>query len=431
MALVDARGFQLSPNVVGSFGQGVNVKGEMQRQQLEQQQALAQQQQAQAALDKQARLQGILGRLGAGQQPQAPGAQPAQALPQLGQQGAQPAQPAQLGAQQVPGAQPAQLGAQQAPQIPFGNPRAMAELAIQFPEEFEKINVNLGLITQQQKDEAADFSFRLRGTPFDQRGALIDQREASVRARGGDPTNTASLRDMPEEAQNQALELTQIAALSGTERQKVATGDRDFGLEQQKFGLSQQEFGLAKKLAASTIAERAKPTEATAGQKEFDDLTKGLTVEQKNQARLIKLGLSPRAVGSAIQTISEQGLAEVIGDVEAIINERKKFGELTGASRAKSIDSGFETIRKIDKNVLNLDRAISAVEAGAGTGVIERRFPSIKAASVLLDNIQGELALDVIGAVTFGALSSRRRRSSLRARTTTTSCSTPTAVSTA
>jgi len=124
-----------------------------------------------------------------------------------------------------------------------------------------------------------------------------------------------------------------------------------------------------------------------------------------NLIKLYRCSLSPRAVGNAIQTISAQGLAEQIGDVKAIIKEREEFGKLTGASRSKSIDAGFETIRKIDQNVINLDRAIAAVEAGAGTGAIERRFPSIKAASVQLDQIQGELALDVVGAVTFGALS--------------------------
>lgn len=148
-----------------------------------------------------------------------------------------------------------------------------------------------------------------------------------------------------------------------------------------------------------------KPKDKTAKQKEFESLTKGLPEEEKQEARLIALGLSPRAVGSAIQTISTQGIAEQIGDAEATIKERAKFGELTGSSRSKAIDSGFATIAKIDKNVLNLDKAIAAVEAGAGTGVIERRFPSFKAASVALDQIQGELALDVIGSVTFGALS--------------------------
>jgi hypothetical protein len=144
---------------------------------------------------------------------------------------------------------------------------------------------------------------------------------------------------------------------------------------------------------------------ASASEREFQTLTKDLTPEEQEKAKRVKLGLDPRAVGSAVQTITERGTAEQVGETEATIKERAKFGELTGASRAKTIDKGFERIEKISANIKNLDRAIKAVEEGAGTGVLEKRFPSLKAASVELDQIQGQLALDVVGAVTFGALS--------------------------
>lgn len=143
----------------------------------------------------------------------------------------------------------------------------------------------------------------------------------------------------------------------------------------------------------------------TAGQQEFESLTEGLTEGQVDEARLIKLGLSPRAVGSAIQTIAANDLAEVVGDAEAVVAERKKFGDAIGASRAKTIDSGFDRIQKIDSGVRNIDRAISALEGGADTGAVQRFLPAIRSASVELANIQKSMALDVIGAVTFGALS--------------------------
>ena len=138
---------------------------------------------------------------------------------------------------------------------------------------------------------------------------------------------------------------------------------------------------------------------------EFEELTKDLPAEQKKEATLIKLGLSPRAVGSAIQTISDRGIEEQIGKSSATIKQREKFGELTGASRAKTIDQGVEKIAKINLGLGNIDRAISALNRGAGVGAIQRFLPSFKAASVELDNIQKSMALDVIGAVTFGALS--------------------------
>lgn len=164
-----------------------------------------------------------------------------------------------------------------------------------------------------------------------------------------------------------------------------------------------EQIGIDQGFLTDPEAERRK--KKTPKQREFESLTKGLDKEQIKQATLIELGLSPRAVGSAIQTISDRGIAEQIGTASGIVKQREKFGELTGASRAKTIDKGFEKIAKIDTGIGNIDRAVDALNRGAGVGAIQRFLPSFKAASVELDNIQKSMALDVIGAVTFGALS--------------------------
>lgn len=244
------------------------------------------------------------------------------------------------------------------------------QFAVQFPDEFAKVQNSLGLINQDKTNRAADFGFQLTSTPFEQRRPLIERRIADLIARGDDPTDSRELLDMTEEEQNQAAEFAQVSALSPQQRIDRLTG-----------------------------------ADKPAGQREFEAATKGLTDEQVSEATLIKLGLAPRAVGSAIQTISTQGIAEQIGDVEATIAGRKKFGELSGTARAKSIDSGFERIGKIDAGVRTIDRAIQAIESGAGTGAIEKMLPSIRAASVELEQIGNQLALDVIGGVTLGAIS--------------------------
>ncbi len=157
--------------------------------------------------------------------------------------------------------------------------------------------------------------------------------------------------------------------------------------------------------AQGLLRAPARAAGPTAAQREFESLTEDLTSEQRQEAKLIKLGLSPRAVGSAIQTIAEKDLAELIGSTSATIKQREKFGEATGASRARTIDKGFERIAKIDEGVRNIDKAITALNQGAGVGAIESLLPSITAASKTLDNVQGLMALDVVGATTFGALS--------------------------
>ena len=248
--------------------------------------------------------------------------------------------------------------------------QSMLEFAQQFPQQFEEMQQATGLITQDKKNRAADFGFKLESTPFERRRPLIEARISDIIERGGDPTDSQELLDMTEEEQNQSAQFAQIAALSPQDR-----------------------------------INRLRGSEKPAGQREFEAATKGLTDEQKKEATLIKLGLAPRAVGSAIQTISEAGTADLIGDVEGTIAGRKKFGELGAVGRSKAIDNGFERIGKIDQGVRTIDRAIEVLESGAGTGAVQKFLPSLKAASVELDQIRNQLALDVIGGVTLGAIS--------------------------
>jgi hypothetical protein len=76
-------------------------------------------------------------------------------------------------------------------------------------------------------------------------------------------------------------------------------------------------------------------------------------------------------------------------------------GELT----AKEVGKAFAEIGKIKKNIGNIDDAIKAIDEGANTGVIASKFPNITTASITLNNVRSQLGLDVIGSVTFGALS--------------------------
>jgi len=154
------------------------------------------------------------------------------------------------------------------------------------------------------------------------------------------------------------------------------------------------------------VVQEPKVAEKSAGQREFESKLEGLTDEQKKEAVLVDLGLSARAVGNAITTIAgDKGLVEQLANAKATIKEREKFAEKTGVSRANTIDKGFERITKIDTGLRNIDRAVEALNQGASVGAIQKLLPSFKAASVALDNIQGLMALDVVGATTFGALS--------------------------
>jgi hypothetical protein len=81
--------------------------------------------------------------------------------------------------------------------------------------------------------------------------------------------------------------------------------------------------------------------------------------------------------------------------------QERGVGELT----AKQVGQAFAEVGKIKKNIGNIDEAIAAIDAGASTGVIASKLPNVTAASIQLANIRNQLGLDVIGSVTFGALS--------------------------
>jgi len=123
----------------------------------------------------------------------------------------------------------------------------------------------------------------------------------------------------------------------------------------------------------------------------FEDLISDFSEEDKVTARKIKAGLKGRAISNAELTAIETGDIKDYSDYKVKQKQAEKFAEATGAQRSKLIDAGFEKISKIT--------------SGIRTGAIEKLWPSIKASSVLLDNIRGDMALDVVGATTFGALS--------------------------
>jgi len=88
-------------------------------------------------------------------------------------------------------------------------------------------------------------------------------------------------------------------------------------------------------------------------------------------------------------------------DIQGTRAQARSLGDFT----AKQVAQAFAEVGKIKKNIGNIDDAIAAIDAGATTGVIASKLPNITAASVQLANIRNTLGLDVIGSVTFGALS--------------------------
>ena len=99
------------------------------------------------------------------------------------------------------------------------------------------------------------------------------------------------------------------------------------------------------------------------------------------------------------ESVQEKRTAETEAD------KIKKKQEAEVKASTKAGEQAAIGVQKIDKNIANLSLAITALDKGARTGAVQQFLPSVKAASVELDNIRNNLGLDIVGAATFGALS--------------------------
>jgi len=173
-------------------------------------------------------------------------------------------------------------------------------------------------------------------------------------------------------------------------------------------------------LLATTDGFINKPESFTTAQRDFQESTKGFSDEDKQKTRRIKAGLDPRAVGSAVQTITNAGTAEDIADTESTLAEGKEAGKLDAQGRLQpNIDKQralakdaaglstqiFTRIENVESNIRNMEEGIALIDSGANVGPIDKWLPSFKASTVKMDNLKNRLGLDVIGSVTFGALS--------------------------
>ena len=129
--------------------------------------------------------------------------------------------------------------------------------------------------------------------------------------------------------------------------------------------------------------------------------------------------------GGVVVTVMKNGTTKVLdaagieleGEARAAaIREAEDRGiqiqtERAGGRRAATVAvntslSAFDQVGKSRSNIANLEEAKRlVVEEGANTGVIADRLPNWKASTVALDTVKNELGLDVVGSVTFGALS--------------------------
>ncbi len=148
--------------------------------------------------------------------------------------------------------------------------------------------------------------------------------------------------------------------------------------------------------------------------------SKGETDEdaaEVQSSKILDSGVVVTVMKDGTTNVLDASGAELEGDARAeAIREAEDRGsqlqrERAGGRRAATVAvntslSAFDQVGKSRSNIANLEEAKRlVVEEGANTGVIADRLPNWKASTVALDTVKNELGLDVVGSVTFGALS--------------------------
>ncbi|MCP4140743.1 MAG: hypothetical protein GY755_10715 [Chloroflexi bacterium] len=114
-------------------------------------------------------------------------------------------------------------------------------------------------------------------------------------------------------------------------------------------------------------------------------------------ARAQKVSNARKAAGEKKRAVLESEL-DLKAKVEA--------GVIGAKDAAKISTKAFDRLEGINQNIANLDEGIRLLkEEGANTGVVDKYLPSFKKATIRLNNLQGQLGLDVLRNTTFGALS--------------------------
>ena len=72
---------------------------------------------------------------------------------------------------------------------------------------------------------------------------------------------------------------------------------------------------------------------------------------------------------------------------------------------SKKFAGALESLESLNSQLLNLKSAKAALDAGADSGVLRQYLPSFEAATSQLRTAANKLGLDIVGSVTFGALS--------------------------
>lgn len=262
---------------------------------------------------------------------------------------------------------------------------------------------------QQQEEEAQQQFVEQFGSIFQQPVPQAGPPTAEMAAVGEE------LPQIPGEVPPQVQGLIQV--LGATERGR---------------GLGEQQAAAALKglLAPAKPGER-KIIKDIAGKQRFVDTGEEVfsgVIKPEEKVGVSEVQSSSMLSNGLVQIVRKDGTTELVKPTDAdkaLIQVAESRGaelqglrasERTAAKNAQkvSIDS-FKQLASIRKSISTMDEGIAAIDAGAKSGVVQKRLPTIRDASLKLKNVQARMGLDVIQNTTFGSLSAEELKFALSA----------------
>ena len=287
------------------------------------------------------------------------------------------------------------------------SPEAVLELQLEFPEKFEvlgKIGTQFSENERQQKlDESIEIIGMVRFGKIEAVQDLYMERAELLEASGDtEAANNARLQAQQVEEDPDAF-LTQMYMM------QAAIGGPDKFIE----NMDKQRDAQAAYIESMVKAKREKSPsrEAMRDAGIIGELIKTTDEDKYQNGLTIYRTKSGEIFGKGVDNVILQGddLSKAIEQAASFgidVQRRRSLGRETGRINAQTVRDAYKNVTEIRRNIRNLDQAIVEVrDNNAGVGVIQSKLPDWKASSVRLKNIQRQLGLDLIGMVTFGALS--------------------------
>jgi hypothetical protein len=234
-------------------------------------------------------------------------------------------------------------------------------------------------------------------------GEAIRQRGAQ-RVAGGNKNKTVEYlksinrNDLAEAVQSGALTPTDATKLMLQERGQDKDFERKKQLELYKAGLTgninvqsvtdlPDLSGVMIKYKDGRVEVRTADNRTLSGQEAVDFVDLAISKNVENQ----------RAIAGAKEGGKLEETLKYAGDIE--------FQKKTAILKTDMIKLAGESRSKIRQNLANYQIALDALDDGAKTGRIMNLIPDVTAAAQSIKTAKSKLGLDIIGSVTFGALS--------------------------